>query len=81
MSYDEKAKTTNNYKGAPHAYSHLRSMMSDLFLFTNVDSFKDWNGKFYWAIPDDAQYFPALEMSCGRVHYVSELKYWYRGNL
>ncbi len=45
-------------------------MMTDMFLFTQAESFKDAQGKFYWMIPDDAQYFPAMEMSCGRIHYV-----------
>lgn len=52
-------------------------MMTDIFLFERVESFKDAYGRFYWTICDNAMYFPALEMSCGRVRYLPELTYWY----
>ena len=55
-------------------------MMTDLFLLIRVQSFKDARGNFYWTIYDNAMYFPALEMSCGRVEYITELKYWYTAN-
>lgn len=52
-------------------------MMTDIFLLTNMTSFKDKNGKLYWTIYDNAIFFPAMEMACGKVSYVPELKYWY----
>lgn len=54
--------------------------MTDLFFFEKAESLKDENGKFYWTLYDNAIYYPALEMSCGRVTYVPELKYWYTAN-
>jgi hypothetical protein len=44
--------------------------MTDLILLENVQSLKDSRGNFYWTIYDNAMYFPALEMSCGRNSYV-----------
>ena len=44
--------------------------MTDLFLLMNVSSLKDGKGKFYWTLYDNAIYYPAFEMSCGRVKYL-----------
>lgn len=63
-----------------HSYSHLRTMVTDLFFFTQKQSFLDANGNFYWTIYDNAMYFPALEMSCGKLGYEPQLSYWYTAN-
>lgn len=44
--------------------------MTDMFLLTKDESYKDWDGKFYWTVPDNAVYYAAMEMSCGRVQYI-----------
>ena len=63
-----------------HCYGHLRTMMTDIFLLMNSTSLKDNNGKFYWTMYDNAIYYPGMEMSCEKVVYVPELKYWYTSN-
>lgn len=63
-----------------HAYGHLRTMMTDIFLLMNSTSLKDEKGKFYWTLYDNAMFYPAMEMSCQRVKYVRELEYWYTSN-
>lgn len=55
-------------------------MLSDLFLFTKPESLKDKDGKFYWIVYDNAYYYPALELSCGKIHYVPEIFYYYNMN-
>ncbi len=40
----------------------------------------DEKGNFYWAIADNAQYLPAMEMSCKKVRYLPELFYLYNYN-
>ena len=55
-------------------------MITDIFLLEKMESLKDPKGNFYWTIYDNAMYFPALEMSCGRNIYVPEMKYWYTAN-
>lgn len=59
-----------SYRTHSHSYSHLRTMMTDLFMFQRVESLEDDQGKFYWTLYDNAIYYPALEMSCGRVTYI-----------
>ncbi len=54
--------------------------MSDTILLMRPSTFKDWRGEFYWAIGDNACYFPAMEMSCKRVKYLAEIFYIYNYN-
>lgn len=51
--------------------------MTDIFLLAKQESFRDWDGKFYWTVPDNAVYYAAMEMSCGRVQYIPEMTMWY----
>lgn len=78
--YSSEVKEKGSYRQAYHAYSHLRTMLSDLFLLERQSSLQDEEGAFYWSICDNAMYLPALEMSCGRVKYLPELVYWYNAN-
>lgn len=70
VDYPLYVKSSNTYRTAAHAYSHLRSTLTDLFLLTPAKSLKDAKGAFYWTIGDNAMVFPALEMSCGRNRYI-----------
>ena len=54
--------------------------MTDVFLLINIESLKGDDGNFYWTISDNALFFSAMEMSCGRVEYIPELEYWYNAN-
>ena len=54
--------------------------MTDIFLLINITSFKDKNGDIYWTICDNAYFYPAMELACGKVSYLPELKYWYTAN-
>ena len=65
--YPLEVKKMGNYRTAYHAYSQLRTTLTDIFLLTPARSLKDAKGAFYWTIGDNAMVFPALEMSCGRV--------------
>lgn len=55
-------------------------MLSDVFLLTNPQSLQDRNGKFYWIVYDNAYYYSALELSCGKIHYLPEIFYYYNSN-
>lgn len=79
-AYPQQVIDQGNFRVSSHAYSHLRTMMSDIFLFESEKSLQDWRGRFYSVIGDNAQYFPAMEMSCGRLNYLTELRYWYTAN-
>ena len=71
----------NNFrKTSRRGYHHLRTMMSDTILLMRPESFKDWRGLFYWAIGDNACYYPAMEMSCRKVLYLNEIFYIYNYN-
>lgn len=70
----------NLFRHTNHAYHNLRTMLSDLFLLARSSSFKNEDGKFYPAIGDNAEYYSAMEMSCGRVKYVPEMFIWYNTN-
>ncbi len=50
----------NFRKTKRRGYHHLRTMMADTILLMRPQSFQDSNGKFYWAIGDNAQYYPAM---------------------
>jgi glycosyltransferase involved in cell wall biosynthesis len=68
QNYDLETVNSNSYRqDKSHAYSHLRTMMSDTFLLVNSSSLRDKDGKFYEMITDNAVYFCALELSCKRV--------------
>ena len=76
--YPYEVKSANSYRFYKSTgYHHLRTMMTDIFLLTNITSYKDKNGEIYWTICDNAYFFPAMEMACGKVSYLPELKYWY----
>ena len=71
----------NNFKKSRRrGYHHLRTMMSDTILLMRPSSFKDWRGLYYWAIGDNACYYPAMEMSCKKVKYLNEIFYIYNYN-
>ena len=63
-------QSENFRKTKNRGYSHLRTMMSDTFLLMKPQSLQDEEGKFYWAIADNAMYFPAMEMSCKKIRYL-----------
>ena len=73
-------KKKNGYRHFSHAYGHLRTMMTDIFLLINRTSLYDNTNNFYWTLYDNAIYYPGMEMSCEKVEYVPELKYWYTAN-
>lgn len=68
--YPLDVKQKGSYRTAYHAYSALRTAITDILLLTPARSLKDEKGAFYWTIGDNAMVFPALEMSCGRVEYI-----------
>jgi hypothetical protein len=46
---------SNNFRKTKNrGYSHMRTMMTDLYLLMKPQSFQDANGKFYWTITDNA---------------------------
>ena len=55
-------------------------MLSDMFLYVDSSSLKDKHDKFYQLITDNAVYFCAMELSCGRVRFAEEINYWYDYN-
>ena len=80
VNYPPEIIKNNGFRKYIHAYGHLRTMMTDIFLLMNVTSLYDNENHFYWTLYDNAIYYPGMEMACGRIEYVPELKYWYTAN-
>jgi hypothetical protein len=55
----------------PMKFSHLRSYRTEIYLQIDPKDFKDKNGNFYTIAYDMAMFFPLMELSCGRVNWIS----------